>query len=546
MEPQTLPDHRPPTPPPSLFARLGRTPTPATPAPTSPVLPAVEASAQRPVREAVPSAAPFAPAAPLAIAPEAFEPWAFEPPAQTGAPAAPGATAATVAPIQSDSDFWADSERPETHHDSDVVVDDNWASPGFATGGAAAVPEQHAYAFGADAHVPYEATPTPYDAGPGPSDVREPSVDWYEAAALEVVGTSTPADTSSTEFVGYDEPGEPEPAVEAVTETHPPAETEPAGQPAAEDLDAWASAAAASAAHDDVFVEDPWASQAFLDRIPETPDEPAAIGLAPIEVGTHPETEAEPETEPETAATADAPSTPTADAPSTPATEAPSTPAAEPATAIATTEHPDDAWPELATDAWPEATADGWPERGPASAWSAAAGTEAEPTEEHAPAADVEAASETESLESAAPPPTDAATMEHHVEPESWDAALAVLAPSNGKAADVEAASAPPEAAAVTPTADAHAAVKAETGPFSRYAAEAEVHPADLAASSAARSGDSDLWQLVTDPAASATEPAAGQKRSFDPVSVFLTVLVAIVIVVLLAGFLVFAQGVIH
>jgi hypothetical protein len=55
--------------------------------------------------------------------------------------------------------------------------------------------------------------------------------------------------------------------------------------------------------------------------------------------------------------------------------------------------------------------------------------------------------------------------------------------------------------------------------------------------------GDSDLWQLV-DPSASASVPAAGEKRSFDAVSVFLTVLVAVVIVALLLGFLVFAGGV--
>ena len=42
-----------------------------------------------------------------------------------------------------------------------------------------------------------------------------------------------------------------------------------------------------------------------------------------------------------------------------------------------------------------------------------------------------------------------------------------------------------------------------------------------------------------------AGEPSKSAKRSFDPVSVFLTVLVAIVIVALLVGFIVFATGLI-
>ena len=48
--------------------------------------------------------------------------------------------------------------------------------------------------------------------------------------------------------------------------------------------------------------------------------------------------------------------------------------------------------------------------------------------------------------------------------------------------------------------------------------------------------GESDLWHLVSDPAA--TAPASSEKRSFDPVTVFLTVLVAIIIVALLLGLL--------
>jgi len=48
--------------------------------------------------------------------------------------------------------------------------------------------------------------------------------------------------------------------------------------------------------------------------------------------------------------------------------------------------------------------------------------------------------------------------------------------------------------------------------------------------------GESDLWHLVSDPAA--TAPTSTDKRSFDPVTVFLTVLVAIIIVALLLGLL--------
>ena len=200
--PTTLPDLRPPTPPASLFARIGP-----------------GASASHPGMEAAsPESAPSATEA------EPFTPWAFQPPA---APVQPS-TVPTYG-----ADFWSEPRTPEVSDGSEsaptdsLPVDENWASPGFVPTEATAPAFDQPYGFGADAPAPYD--PTPQSSGP--------SVDWYEAAALEAVGTTQPEPAANTEFIGYedaapaaappDEDAEAQPVVAVEAEADEPEDAAP-------------------------------------------------------------------------------------------------------------------------------------------------------------------------------------------------------------------------------------------------------------------------------------------------------------------------------
>jgi hypothetical protein len=83
------------------------------------------------------------------------------------------------------------------------------------------------------------------------------------------------------------------------------------------------------------------------------------------------------------------------------------------------------------------------------------------------------------------------------------------------------------------------------SGLFSRYesspaiamsAASGATASATATPTATSPRGESDLWHLVSEPTAAA--PQATERRSFDPVTIFLTVLVAIVIVALILGVL--------
>lgn len=92
----------------------------------------------------------------------------------------------------------------------------------------------------------------------------------------------------------------------------------------------------------------------------------------------------------------------------------------------------------------------------------------------------------------------------------------------------------------LTATVPAAAATPAPSKSGRRKGKNQQVPVAAASASNASTlpSGDSDLWQLVSAPA-STSAPEVRTSRTFDPVTIFLTVLVAIVIVVLLVGTLV-------
>jgi hypothetical protein len=154
-----------------------------------------------------------------------------------------------------------------------------------------------------------------------------------------------------------------------------------------------------------------------------------------------------------------------------------------------------DTWPAIATEAWPEPTDAGWPDATTQPTWS-----DSPATTTFAGQADASDASAGGAAFTGGTEPN---------RPISSGVFGRFAAPDHGLGAKAGAQGA-----------DASSAAAASS---SRRTAPAT---------------DSNLWQLVDEPAASSAS-APAERRGFDPVTVFLTVLVAVIIVALLVGFLV-------
>jgi hypothetical protein len=431
LQPTTLPDFRPPTPPPSLFASLHSSAAVATLVAEPETVDEVADGTDGDVwTGTIESAAADAER-------DEFRPWSFEPPE---APAM-GFEAITL-DAEAPADTWADP--------ADVAMD-TWVEPATAAAaqpwGAAEEDDQAAataelreqpYAFGSRAATS-DAEPTASSGA---------AVDWYEAAAIEVVGTEPEAtDTGDTEFVGYERREAPlaEAAASSVVEQ---AEAEEAP----------------------LFTED--------EQTLETTEAAAEQYEAP--------------------AVADANAGPAANAEPPAAAEAAPEPKFERPGRDDWGEPAADAWPAVASETWPQPTGGGWPDSAAQPTWS----------DSPAPTAfggQAEASSDA---------PTGGAAFTDGVELASRPVSTGVFgryaAPQHGLGA---------------PTAGSQdAGIAASAGP--------------AAPGRTAHAPESNLWQLVDEPAASTTSSPA-ERRGIDPVTVFLTILVAVIIVALLVGFIV-------
>jgi hypothetical protein len=541
--PQSLPDDRLPTPPPDLVARFARRGAAA-----ADVAELTEAEA--------PTRAPEEPAA--------FVPWTYdeaETAPVTSAETQPADAEASTEAAAPDDAFWGAAETEAAQHDSwttsaessDMQADASAEDPGAGDAAGwsdwSTIAGPEAIADSTDAVAPDQSSAPdaeqPEDmmaaAAGAPEDGDQPnavSVDWYEAAAIEAVGTSSNDELSNTEFVGYTAPVVGAAAAAGIVD-------------GADHADATAHAAPdADESHDQAAGHEPDASGS------STEDDDhrnglgwAVLGAAAVSDGRESSQDEShawnaddewPEATASDATASDAghdhaaafgePDTHEAADGDHQSTE-PATAAAEPTIGEAASAEPAAAEPEAvgaastATGAQPESTT------ADAHAWPMPEAVDWEAADQDAWSTPGSAKPWTDS-ESAAAAAAVAAT------------GAAVAAPSAGPSISASTAEATdpsksqPDARAAAYTTTNHLS---GSGLFSRY----DTSPAlAVGAASAAAAGstattargESDLWHLVSEP--SATAPTSSEKRSFDPVTVFLTVLVAIIIVALLLGLL--------
>ncbi len=567
--PQTLPDDRLPTPPPDLVARFAQRGAAATAA-------AAATDVEAPgLADA--SSAPEEPAA--------FVPWTYEEASAasvTDAETQTGETQ-TAEPVGTENAPWvaADTDAAQangwTSEPVDVQVDTSaehagagdaadWSDWASIAGPVAAAEWPDTTATDQVTVQPAEAS-ADEAAAPAESDqASEVAVDWYEAAAIEAVGTSSGEELANTEFVGYDATPVASAAVAAglvdgiggadegtasADESHDQAaeaELDNSHAVAADDgrRDALGWAVLGAAATSDDREAPPTETHEW--RADDEWPEATAYGAAPAN-GDH-----------EHAATQDAPEPQEAAA----AEHEP----AEPVTAETLPDEPHPAGADAAVaDA---ATADAAAADGAPAHAAAAVSTEPATADAEPEAAEVAASTPTE-------PQPESGAADVHVWPMpeavDWEAADsdAWSTPAGSKPwKDSESAAA---AAAVAATgAGRRAAIGGRVDldvnrRLPRHVREPARRPGRgvhhleqphgerplqplrhlacpdseccrgcLGATTTSPRGESDLWHLVSEPAA--TAPTTSEKRSFDPVTIFLTVLVAIIIVALLLGLL--------